>query len=102
MGELKTINAGEFLLDSGLLFQINRDILHPLGLALAVDMGDEVKVSNNLWDYREDPEGILYSNGTLIDGEQKLKKFYDEFGTEKLNQRFETVGYITQQTVNRE
>lgn len=29
------------LLDSGIIFEINRRVLHPLGLALAVEVDDE-------------------------------------------------------------
>jgi hypothetical protein len=54
--------AAKFLLETGLLAEINRVVLHPRGLALAVYVHDEtdfVTFTNRLYDNREDPEGIV-------------------------------------------
>jgi hypothetical protein len=59
MEELKRIeNPAEFLMTTGLLFEINRRVLHPLGLALEISLDDETGESRigGIWDYREDPE----------------------------------------------
>lgn len=44
------------LRDSGVLLEINRQLLHPLGLAMEVDYpaGDRIRVQ----DHRDDPEGV--------------------------------------------
>ena len=42
MSKIKKIKeSAEFLVDSGLLFEINRKILHPLGLAIEVVVEDD-------------------------------------------------------------
>jgi len=98
--EIKRLeNPAKLLLDSGLLFEINRILLHPLGMALEINVDDETgdPVSiGGIWDYRDDPEGILYGEDELEIGFEKITKFMEEFGNEKIQQRYETVGFITQ------
>ncbi|MEM7586710.1 MAG: hypothetical protein AAF560_25195 [Acidobacteriota bacterium] len=46
----------------GYLQELNRVFLHPLGLALEVIVGDNGEESfGQVWDYRQDPEGILFA-----------------------------------------
>lgn len=88
---------GKFLIDSGLLFAINRTVLHPLGLALALHMTEDYKIVNvELWDSRDDPEGIIFVEELLEEGEKKLKKFFEAYGTKKHQERLEKLGYIFQ------
>lgn len=99
--EVKKINAVKFLRESGLFFQINRDILHPLGLAMEATLSEREKADGagtiiNLWDCREDPEGIVYDEETVVRNEAKLAKFMSEFGTYRLASRSMLLGYITQ------
>lgn len=61
MGEVKLMSLTEFL-DDGYLHEINRQLLHPLGLALALD-AESGRVE--VWDERDDPEGWEFSEGTL-------------------------------------
>lgn len=50
----------------GLLQEINRLLLHPMGLALEVlvDEGGEAIRFGGVWDYRDDPEGLAFGNST--------------------------------------
>ena len=149
MSEIKKIGA-DFLLDSGLLFKINRDVLHPFGMALEVICWDsddheynqyltrirnawsdiKAKIDSDsprlshyeerqykdilvmleelleikkqqvrlggIWDYRDDPEGMVYEEKTFEGGKVKLDKFMEEFGNDKLKSRMELLGYIIQ------
>lgn len=97
--EYKRINAVKFLRETGLLFQINRDILHPLGLALEAKMYDDKSGEGmivDLWDCRDEPEGIIYGEETLIRNEKKLKKFQEEFADQKIIERHNTLGFTLQ------
>ena len=62
--EIKLIDVKEFR-ELVYLQELNRQFLHPLGLALEVvidgDTGNESV--GGVWDYREDPEGISYGIG---------------------------------------
>lgn len=59
---MKRMNAKEFR-ELGLLQEVNRQFLHPLGLALEVIIDDETKEETfgEVWDCRDDPTGIVFS-----------------------------------------
>lgn len=90
-------DPAKFLFDNGLLFAINHQILHPLGLAMEIIKDDNGNiVFGGVWDYREDPEAMLFEDETLIHGTEKLNKFMDDFGNQKLQERMDTLGFIHQ------
>jgi len=94
-------NPAEFLVESGLLFQINRFILHPFGLALCLEMpqgeGDSFKAT--IWDDRGDPLGWIFDEPLLQEGVAKFRKFMADFGLKKLWQRIgHSGGVIVQES----
>lgn len=47
----------------GYLHEINRRILHPLGLALEVTQHEDgTETLSGIWDYRDDPEGVVFTD----------------------------------------
>jgi hypothetical protein len=88
-----------FLVNSGLLFEINRQVLHPLGLALEVveDEDSGIYSMGGIWDYRDDPEGILFAPKTFKDGLKKLNAYMDSGGRDKIARRKELLGYVVQE-----
>ncbi len=69
---IKRMDVKEFR-EMGLLAEVNRTFFHPLGLALEVSVEDDGTESlGGIWDYREDPEGILYSEKNFPD--ERIKK----------------------------
>jgi hypothetical protein len=61
---IKHMSIKEFL-EAGLLQELNRQFLHPRGLALEIIVPDDSDAAGeykfgNVWDYREDPEGMLF------------------------------------------
>jgi hypothetical protein len=92
------------LLDWGLIFEINRKVLHPFGLALAVEVDGMSKVSfsSEVWDYRDDPEGIRFAPEVFEHGQDKYLKFLDEQGYNALTSRKESLGYIEQNKLDSE
>lgn len=69
--EPKRIPIGEFR-ELGFLQEVNRQFFHPRGLALEVILGaDGEERLGGIWDYREDPEGILFSD---LSGEECAAK----------------------------
>jgi hypothetical protein len=90
-----------FLRETGLLFEINRKILHPYGLALAVYPSDDPEVevgSISIMDSRDEKEGYLYGEDTYLSGLSKISEFNQSFGNDKLIEREEEIGYIVQDT----
>lgn len=93
--------SAKFLLDTGLLFEINRQILNPLGLALEVDVITDHKgkvrtVFGKVWDYRDDPEGILMPDENYQTGLQKFTTFMSEEGNAILERRKTNLGFVVQ------
>ena len=64
--EIKTMSIAEFW-QQGFLQELNRQFLHPLGIALSIYINpdsDEVEFGE-IWDYRDDPEGLMFGEGVL-------------------------------------
>jgi hypothetical protein len=86
----------KFLLDSGLLFEINRTTLHLLGISLVVRKSEDGKFFLALKDNRRSPEQTTFNNESFAVGKSKLAKFMDEFGNEQLNRRRNILGWAFQ------
>lgn len=62
--------------EAGFLQEVNRLFLHPHGLALEVVVEDDGSERlGGVWDYRDDPEGIVF--GEAVD-EDKVVRVADE------------------------
>lgn len=73
---MKKLPAAGFLSDNGLLFEINRKVLHPRGLALEVIEDDDgtLTMSQELQDHR-DSGGIHFGEESIERGKEKLERF---------------------------
>lgn len=71
--EIKYMDIKEFM-EKGFLQEVNRQFFHPLGLALevVVDKKGNHKLGN-VWDYRDDPEGMFFSNKDMATDMAKEK-----------------------------
>jgi len=88
---IKRIDIKEFR-EMGFLAEVNRTFFHPLGLALEVYINEDgVEQLGGIWDYRNDPEGILYGKFPA----EKIKKAH-EFIKTKHEQRNKTLGFVYQ------
>jgi hypothetical protein len=93
MSEIKRMDIKEFR-EMGLLAELNRAFLHPLGLAIEVIVEDDgTEKLGGIWDYRDDPEGMLYSKECFPT--EKIKKA-QEFIRQKHEQRLKVLGFIYQ------
>lgn len=96
--QIKRMDVKEFR-EMGLLAELNRAFLHPLGLAVEVNIDDETgeEKLGGIWDYRDDPEGILYGKDNFPT--EKIMKA-QEFIKVKHKQRMEVLGFIYQNADN--
>ena len=96
--KIKRMDIKEFR-EMGLLAELNRVFLHPLGLALEIIIDDETgkEKLGGIWDYRDDPEGMLYSQEHFPT--EKIKKAQG-FIKQKHEQRMKTLGFIYQDPDN--
>lgn len=62
---MKYMSVEEFL-RLGFLQELNRQFLHPAGLAISVSIDDDGTVKlGDIWDCREDPEGLFFADGVI-------------------------------------
>lgn len=93
MSDVKRINIKEFR-EVGYLQELNRRFLHPLGLALEVVVDDDGSERlGGIWDYRDDPEGIVYGEGMIESA--KVERIRDLEAKHHAT-RLAAVGYIEQ------
>jgi hypothetical protein len=87
-----------FLVDKGLVFEINRRVLHPLGLAMVVDVdrSNKRRLAITAILETEDQEGFLYDEEGYAVGKEKYQMFLDKSGQERLNYRLAKYGFIEQ------
>lgn len=92
---IKYIDIKEFR-EFGFLQELNRHFLHPLGMALEVIIEDDgTERLGGIWDYRDDPEGMLFGEPFNEEGLQKAKRVI-EFMAKKWIKRRESFGYVVQ------
>ena len=87
-----------YMVDNGLLFEINRQVLHPLGLTLVADVDyDNPKYLRLDGLYKTDePEGVQYDPETFATNQKVFQTFLDKEGSGKLANRKRILGYIVQ------
>jgi len=87
--------AADLLVDSGLLWAINRSVLHPLGLALAVNMEGEDLLSFDLLETK-DPSGMIFDAEAMAEGVAKHRSFMKHTGNDRVRARRSSLGYAVQ------
>ena len=74
--DIKTISVKEFT-ELRILQEINRQFLHPLGLALSVETSDSGEWGfGPIWDYRHDAEGMIFDPSVLNSESGRRKADY--------------------------
>lgn len=93
MEDPKYLDIAELRL-AGYLQEVNRQFFHPLGLALAVVVDpDGTEHLGMIWDYREDPEGIIFGGSLLsVEKAENVQRIEDE----RKPPRIESLGFWIQ------
>ena len=91
-------DSAKFLLDSGLLFEINWKVLHPFGLALSVSENDETgEVELEGLIKTDDMAGWEFSDHDFIAALHKLRRFVlNKENIERLSTRKLSLGCTIQ------
>jgi hypothetical protein len=88
---MKQMSIDEFR-DLGLLQEINRKFLHPLGLAMFVAIGAGAETTiGGIFDGRDDPEGFCFGG---VDAGKARR--VDQLFTERSHARLAELGYVIQ------
>jgi hypothetical protein len=89
--------AADLLTDSGLLFELNRKVLHPLGLALGYQREDDGSAATFfVLDRREHPEGIVFASDTFTRAQARLSAYMEARGNAALIARYASLGFAWQ------
>lgn len=95
MSELPLMDLNEFQ-DVGYLAEVNRQVLHPLGLALAVMRDDDgVATGWGVYDDRADLEGWQFSEDSMDEVKVKAAKVSAEWEARRPH-RERALGYMVQ------
>ena len=97
MEEWKTKKAdAAYLLESGLLFEINRSIMHPVGLAMVVSKDEKGNFILVIKDGRLEPENLKFNKEVYQRGNDKLIRFMRDFGHGQMERRSKKLGWSSQ------
>ena len=79
MTDVNYMDIGEFV-EAGYLQEVNRGFFHPHGLALEAERDEETGEwrLSGVWDYRDDPEGVLFADTSGEQFRSKAQHVYDE------------------------
>lgn len=89
------MNAAE-LQDSGLLQEINRRLLHPLGLAMYVERDGQGRVTwGGVYDWSDDPEGVRFGDDVAL---APAAEAFDALWAKRTRPRKAALGYVVQPT----
>lgn len=93
--EVRRMSIREFR-EKGFLQEVNRRFFHPLGLALEVVIEDDGSERlGAIWDYRDDPEGMLFGDLTRPESREKAD-YVERLWDEKAKVRVEQYGFVVQ------
>lgn len=78
--------------ESGLLHELNRRFLHPLGLALEILIEkDGSEKLGGIWDFRDFPDGLVFAKVN-----SKKVKAVKSMETQRMKARIDALGYWIQ------
>jgi hypothetical protein len=81
-----------------LIFEINRRVLHPLGLAMVVDVSPNNRKQLAITSLveTEDETGFVFDEEAFVVGNEKYQEFLEKKGQERLDARKAKYGFLEQ------
>lgn len=89
--------------DEGLLFEINRRVLHPLGMSLALCWDDDARSgepSQVLLTKTDDMDGVVFSASSFQEGEVKFASFMERVGHARITTRLGVLRFVHQESAD--
>ncbi|RMH15259.1 MAG: hypothetical protein D6701_10230 [Gemmatimonadetes bacterium] len=81
-------NPVQFLVENGIMFELNRQVLHPLGMELRIHLDDDGDVDSiELLDNRDNPAPIYFSPEEYEAGRARYEQYLNEHGKANLQKR---------------
>lgn len=92
----KIENPVQFLVHNGILFEMNRQVLHPLGLELHFRLDDEGRITAiDLLDNREGSQPISFPPDAFNAGRTRYEEYLDAHGRRNIQKR-RKIGMVIQ------
>jgi len=89
-------HPASFLEENGILFEMNRQVLHPLGFELRFQLGDDGGLRGiELVDNRASAQPIFFSTEAFDQGRQKYETYMQEHGRRNIQKRRQ-IGMVIQ------
>ena len=90
--------AIQFLHDSGILFKVNQQLLHPHGFGLEADI-DEKGVCRGwkpMIDKRKDVGGVVFERAEFKQQRARFLEYMTVDGSDRLKARNDSIGFVVQ------
>lgn len=99
MKSMDNKEGAKLLLNSGLLFEINRRVLHPLGLALSVHCDEITEEPTGVFGVMrtEDPEGLCFDEAQFLEATRLFDEYMQKEGTHRLAIRLAALDFLIQE-----
>jgi hypothetical protein len=92
----KIEHCARFLEENGILFELNRQILHPLGMELRFRVDEDGDLESlELLDNRDEPTPIYFTAQEFDEGRAKYEKYLRDHGRLNMQKR-RRMGVVTQ------
>ena len=92
----KIDNPVEFLRDNGILFEINRQVLHPLGLEVDVHVDEDGVITEvELVDNRDGSDAICFTAEEFNEGRARYEDYLEAHGRRNIRKR-RSLGMVIQ------
>lgn len=92
----KIDQPGRFLEENGILFEINRQVLHPLGMELSFEFDEEGDLCRIVLRDNRDSEGPIYfTPAEFLEGRDKYETYLEEHGRRNIQKR-RRIGVVIQ------
>lgn len=90
--QINKTEAGHYLYVTGLLFEINRSVMHPLGQSLTWSPDDGI----GILDFSKMPERAVFDVVDYSRGSSKFKNYLTTKGNQVMKLRKQILGFVTQ------
>jgi len=86
------------LVDDGILFEMNRQVLHPMGLSMAVmvDPSNQAAPETVILLETDDDEGVLFNEEDFTSGAARFHSFFKKTGEDRVARRIRAIGFTRQ------
>jgi hypothetical protein len=85
-------NPGQYMLDNGMVFELNRVFFHPIGYSLTVNSDGEI----SLHDFSDVPDTVTFPPDVFPKAKAKWKRYWKEEGAKAHHLRTRLLGFDVQ------